>query len=391
MNITVDYKYDNWHIIKKRLRLEKLPTITFIPSSDEAISVPSPLLQTRVENLIYSIRSGARKPTLSSSIISIKPDKSTLGTPFSVDDKINILKRYNRLENLHMWFLPSDEWFTKQELQEINVTTERQKKHLPQKMKNYLDALPESENINVLFNYLNEQQINPSDHRGLYFLKTTLLYSLDLFRTSYLPVTDQGERDIMRRIWVIIDWVFDGSNLKVRSEKGSFASKSDKSKKRKIAAITSMTKQRPSDVPDLLIYYDRYEFCSVEAGKMESSDTKQKNDSSKLAVNCKQMLLNLSQHAPSLQQEISITGISIRGMKLTIHELSNPKGVVCVNKKTDELYFPVHIIEWRNKMVDLCEKLWILRMEMEERFRAVCTSSGRSASCTLTPCFQKTK
>ncbi|KAI8056553.1 uncharacterized protein B0P05DRAFT_449966, partial [Gilbertella persicaria] len=91
-------------------------------------------------------------------------------------------------------------WFTELELQEINAATERQKKHLPQEMKSYLDALPESDDINVLFNYLNEQQINPSDHRGLYFLKTTLLYSLDLFRISYLPLTDQGESDIMRRI-----------------------------------------------------------------------------------------------------------------------------------------------------------------------------------------------
>lgn len=250
------------------------------------------------------------------------------------------------------------EWFTELELQEICAATERQKKHLPQEMKSYLDALPESDDINVLFNYLNEQQINPSDHRGLYFLKTTLLYSLDLFRISYLPLTDQGERDIMRRIWVIIDWAFDGSNLKVRSEKGSFASKSDKNKKRKIAAVTSMTRQRPFDIPDLLIHYDRYEFCSVEAAKMESNITKQKNDFSKLAVNCKQMLLNLSYHAPSLQQDISIIGIGISGMKLTIYELSNPKGMVCVNKKTDELYFPVHIIEWRNKMIKLCEKLW---------------------------------
>lgn len=83
------------------------------------------------------------------------------------------------------------EWFTELELQEINAATERQKKHLPQEMKSYLDALPEFDDINVFFNYLNEQQISPSDHRGLYFLKTTLLYSLDLFRISYLPLTDQ--------------------------------------------------------------------------------------------------------------------------------------------------------------------------------------------------------
>lgn len=64
----------------------------------------------------------------------------------------------------------------------------------------------------------------------------------------------------MRRIWVIIDWAFDGSNLKVRSEKGSFASKLDKNKKRKIATVISMTRQQSSDVLYLLVYYDRYGF-----------------------------------------------------------------------------------------------------------------------------------
>ncbi|KAG2193493.1 hypothetical protein INT47_005018 [Mucor saturninus] len=101
------------------------------------------------------------------------------------------------------------------------------------------------------------------------------------------------------------------------------------------AAVTSMTRQQRSNIPDLLIHYDQYEFCSVEAGKTESNNAKQKNDSSKSLVNCKQMLLNLSYHAPSLQQDISIIGMGIGGMKLTIYELSNSKGMVCVNKKVN--------------------------------------------------------
>lgn len=83
MNITVDYKYENWHIIKKRLRLEKLQTITSTPSSDEIISAPSS----------------------SNNTISSRSSKSTLGIPLSDGDKIKILGLYDRLENLQMWFL----------------------------------------------------------------------------------------------------------------------------------------------------------------------------------------------------------------------------------------------------------------------------------------------
>ncbi|CEP16660.1 hypothetical protein [Parasitella parasitica] len=111
MSITVDYKYDKWHIIEKRLRLEKSPTITSTPSSDETISAPSS----------------------SSDTISSRSSKSTLGIPLSDDDKINILglcfeklmrdfcekSNYLHPENLLVLDLEDDhwsEWFTKLEL-----------------------------------------------------------------------------------------------------------------------------------------------------------------------------------------------------------------------------------------------------------------------------------
>ncbi|KAG2193494.1 hypothetical protein INT47_005019 [Mucor saturninus] len=159
MNITVDYKYENWHIIEKCRRLEKLPTVTSTPFLNKSISPPSS----------------------SSNTILSRSSKSTLGIPFSDDDKIKILELYDRLENSQMWCLSSgryaekvmrdfsaksnylhpahslllgleddhwSKWFTELELQEINAATERQKKHLPQEMKSYLDASPESDDIN---------------------------------------------------------------------------------------------------------------------------------------------------------------------------------------------------------------------------------------------------
>lgn len=55
-------------------------------------------------------------------------------------------------------------------------------------------------------------------------------------------------------------------------------------------------------------------------------------------------------------------------MKLTVHEVCNPEGVVCVSKIANGLYYPVHMLEWKSKMLELCEKLWILRMGIEQRF-----------------------
>ncbi|KAI9473465.1 MAG: hypothetical protein EXX96DRAFT_487810 [Benjaminiella poitrasii] len=274
------------------------------------------------------------------------------------------------------------------ESEDIYRVFKRQRTQLPDDMRLFLDAIPVSDNIEILFNHINNQRADPGTQRGLYFLKTTLLYSLDLFRTQYLPLTDQGERDILRRVWIIIDWAFDGSHLKTRNERGSAASKIDKNKRRKAANTAMMDKQKPSAIPDLLVFYDRYEFCAVEANKKEYDDTKEKNDSSKLSLICKQMLLNLSYNSPSLQHDLTIVGLSISRMKLTVRELCNPEGVVCVSKITKELHYPVHMLEWRSKMLDLCEELWILRMEIERRFIAVCTTSKGSGVCTLKSCFQ---
>jgi hypothetical protein len=85
MNITVDYKYNNWHIIERRLQSEKLSSITPSLSSDVTISTQSS----------------------SNSFILNKSKKSTLGVPLSEDDKTTVLETYDRLESSQMWCLSS--------------------------------------------------------------------------------------------------------------------------------------------------------------------------------------------------------------------------------------------------------------------------------------------
>lgn len=87
-----------------------------------------------------------------------------------------------------------------------------------------------------------------------------------------------------------------------------------------------------------------------------SAIPKKSKVSSKLSNFCKQVLLILSDNSSSLQHDLSIVGLSISRLKLTIRELSNPRGSVYVTKTKDELYFPVHMLEWRAKMLDLTRR-----------------------------------
>lgn len=179
---------------------------------------------------------------------------------------------------------------TDKEFEDIYKVFKRQRIQLPDDMRMFLDAIPISDNIEILFNHINNQKADPETQGGLYFSKTTLLYSLDLFRTKYLQLTDQGEWDILRRIWIIIDWAFDESYLGTRDERGITVSKVGKNKRRKVANTTMMGKQKPSAIPDLLVFYDKYGFCAVEASKKEYDGTKKRVIPSKLSIICKQML-----------------------------------------------------------------------------------------------------
>lgn len=62
---------------------------------------------------------------------------------------------------------------------------------------------------------------------------------------------------------------------------------------REVSNTTLMEKQKPSDIPDLLVYYDRYELCAVEANKKKHNDTEVKQDKSKLSITCLQTVAPL--------------------------------------------------------------------------------------------------
>ncbi|CEG65693.1 hypothetical protein RMATCC62417_02424 [Rhizopus microsporus] len=69
------------------------------------------------------------------------------------------------------------------ESKDIYKVFKRQRTQLPDGMRLFLDVIPVSDNIEILFNHINNRGADPDTRHGLYFSKTALLYSLDLFRT----------------------------------------------------------------------------------------------------------------------------------------------------------------------------------------------------------------
>lgn len=79
-------------------------------------------------------------------------------------------------------------------------------------LQTYLDSLKESNDAASLKKKLDEEQT----WRAREWVRNTLLDYFTLFKWGYLPLTDQLEGDMMRRVWRFIDTVFDDSKITCR-------------------------------------------------------------------------------------------------------------------------------------------------------------------------------
>lgn len=112
-----------------------------------------------------------------------------------------------------------DHWtgyFSPEELREIKEVTTPTDSKLPENMTNFINTIPKTTKLKEIFLHLNSQIIDPYQDRDVYWLKNTLQQAADLFETGYIPLTNQTERDLIRRVWGFIDTAYDSSELTFR-------------------------------------------------------------------------------------------------------------------------------------------------------------------------------
>lgn len=105
-----------------------------------------------------------------------------------------------------------DQYFTEEELLEIKSYNNKQFSNLPASLRTYINFLKESDDAASLKGKLEKEETCPARE----WVRNTLLDYLNLFKWGYLPLTDQLEGDMMRRVWRFIDTVFDDSKIKCR-------------------------------------------------------------------------------------------------------------------------------------------------------------------------------
>lgn len=233
-------------------------------------------------------------------------------------------------------------------------------------MQQFLDAIQNSNHIQDIFAYLCKQNVDAVKEQGVYRLKTTLKSIAYLFITNYLPITDQNERDLMRRVWLLIDTAFDTSELKSRVEKESRGSKLSRNKKRKkLSAVDKTERQAIGLIPDMLIFYDKLEFGFAEVAREDDNTKELVEGGNKCSSLMLSMFSSLYALSPTLNNQIKITGFLISRLKLKPMQLCNPIGYVKIMKRGDPLLYPLHSSVFCKRMFPLLELIWVTKLEME--------------------------
>ena len=103
-------------------------------------------------------------------------------------------------------------YFTSQEMQEIKQHRCKRLVDLPASLDQYIHQLQQSADVPAL----KQQLLTEKDDENCEWLRNCVLNYLNLFKCGYLPLTDQTEGDMLRRIWFFVDTAFDTSHISCR-------------------------------------------------------------------------------------------------------------------------------------------------------------------------------
>jgi hypothetical protein len=103
-------------------------------------------------------------------------------------------------------------YLTAEEINEVKTFKQKELIGLPSEVEDFIESLKKSTDSVALKTQLTEDL----DCSACSWIKRTLLEYLNLFKCNYLPLTDQSEGDVLRRVWFFLDTVFDNSKISCR-------------------------------------------------------------------------------------------------------------------------------------------------------------------------------
>lgn len=109
----------------------------------------------------------------------------------------------------------------KSNLDEIKRFQLKQLPALPSDLDDYFNSLllttqPMSSDLFRMYKHVKSDDFHPKEESKLEWAQFTVLETIKLYMSGYFPLSDHSESDILRRIWMPLEKVFDCSVITAR-------------------------------------------------------------------------------------------------------------------------------------------------------------------------------
>ncbi|KAG2227384.1 hypothetical protein INT45_004340 [Circinella minor] len=284
------------------------------------------------------------------------------------------------------------DYFTKEELHEIEDEKKVPISKLPDNMTNYLDNYKNLKSLRSLWDEYKKHNIDPIDDSELYWVHSSVRNVLEIL-TYNLHKTYKTEADLMKRVWSIIDCCFDYGDLDVIS--GEYVSKASSNRINIDRSLAAMSRRKIGTKIDLLFTTEDLEFGTVEAGKMSDvNNTKTIFEAGiKLPKNLKDMQYEIVQEYPSQLRMIKTCGIVISGLNMLPIVMDCPRGYVSrVNRPPRYYHYPSTATDFLLKMKTIIRAIYYTKKTMTDVFELLSNTddiseNGSQRSIKLLPTF----
>ncbi|KAI8645494.1 hypothetical protein BD408DRAFT_458781 [Parasitella parasitica] len=281
-------------------------------------------------------------------------------------------------------------YLTAEEINEIRTFKQKELVGLPSEVEDYIESLKKSTDSVALKTQLTEDL----DCSACSWIKRTLLEYLNLFKCNYLPLMDQSEGDVLRRVWFFLDTVFDNSKISCRGgEKLSKSSAAIRNNERTIAGEQKMERMLVGRKVDLLFKRQHLEYGCSECGRYADQTKELYDGSFKMVKVLKDMLYNLHNSAPTSIREFIVIGFLMFENKFSLALCDSPMGYVTRITRTRGLFLPEESDDICIKLLPMLKLAYQARLTMERTNEIVRKSAPEIevVSEFISPCFNAGK
>ncbi|KAI7873272.1 hypothetical protein K492DRAFT_139073, partial [Lichtheimia hyalospora FSU 10163] len=159
------------------------------------------------------------------------------------------------------------DFFSAEELKELKTYKATSLAPLPLDVHDYLYSFVGKQNLELLYMHTNSKIFHPIKNPDLHWIQKTMVEALDLFFYKLLPLTDQSDSDLLRRVWHFLEKCFDPVGVQVRcGEKASTSSSRRMNTARLISGVDKISRKAYGHKVDMLFSYLQQKYGCAEAG-----------------------------------------------------------------------------------------------------------------------------